>query len=60
MDNGDRIRMMNNEELAQEIWNWHEELFGNRFRFVSDIEDYLNKEAKPQNMYEAAMDELFG
>ena len=59
MNNGDRIRQMNNKELAKEIWKWHEELFSNRFRFVSDIEDYLNKETKPKNIYEDVMDELF-
>lgn len=59
MNNGDRIRQMNNKELAEEIWRWHEELFGTRFRFISDIESYLNKETKPRNIYEAAMDELF-
>lgn len=59
MNNGDRIRQMNNAELAQEIWNWHEELFGTRFRFVDDIENYLNQKTKPRNIMEAAIDELF-
>ena len=59
MNNGDRIRMMNNTELAKEIWDWHEKLFSSRFRFVSDIENYLNKEVKPKNVYEEAMNELF-
>lgn len=59
MNNGDRIRQMNNAELAEEIWNWHEELFGTRFRSIDDIERHLNKETKPRNIMEAAMDELF-
>ena len=59
MNNGDRIRMMNNKELAEEIWNWHEKLFDSKFRFVSDIENYLNKETEPRNIYEDAMNELF-
>ena len=48
MNNGDRIRQMNNKELAEEIWKWHEELMDGRYRFVNDIEHYLNKETKPK------------
>ena len=59
MNNGDRIRQMNNKELAQEIWRWNEVLFGTEFRFVEGIESYLNKKIEPRNIYEAAMDELF-
>ena len=59
MNNGDRIRKMNNNELAEEIWNLHEELLDGKFRFISDIEKYLNKKTEPQNIYEDAMNELF-
>ena len=59
MNNGDRIRQMNNKELAEELWRWNKELMDGHYRFVNDIEHYLNKETKPKNIYEAAMDELF-
>ena len=59
MNNGDRIRQMNNKELAQEIWRWHEVLFGTEFRFAEDIERYLNEKTEPRNIYEAAMDAQF-
>lgn len=59
MNNGDRIRQMNNKGLAKEIMRWHEVLFGTEFRFVEDIERYLNEESKPRNIAEAVMDELF-
>lgn len=60
MNNGDRIRAMRNKELAEEIWRMFEEVSDGRFRFVSDIEEYLDKETKPRNIHEAVMDELFG
>ena len=37
---------MNNKELAEEIWRWHDVLFGTEFRFSSDIEDFLNEKVK--------------
>lgn len=59
MNNGDRMRQMSNKELAEEIFRWHEVLFGTEFRFASDIENFLNKEVKPTNIHEAVFDELF-
>ena len=59
MNNGDRIRQMNNKELAEEIFRWHEVLFGTEFRFAEDIERYLNEKTEPRGNYEAAMNELF-
>ena len=59
MNNGDRMRQMTNAELAQEIWRWHEILFGTEFRFVDDIERFLNKDTKPRGIKEDVMDELF-
>ena len=59
MTNGDRIRQMNNKELAEEIMRWHGVLFGTEFRFAEDIERYLNERMEPKNIYEAVMDELF-
>lgn len=46
MNNGDKMRQMNNKELAEEIWRWHDVLFGTEFRFSSDIEDFLNEKVK--------------
>jgi len=46
MNNGDKIRIMNNRELAEEIWKWHEELFNTKYRFIADIENYLNQETE--------------
>ena len=60
MNNGDRIRQMNNKELAQEIFRWHEVLFGTEFRFVEDIERYLNEKTEPRNICEEVVNELFG
>lgn len=59
MNYGDRIRQMDNKELAEEIFRWHELLFGNEFRFPCDIERFLNTRMEPQNIHEAALDELF-
>ena len=59
MNNGDRIRQMNNKELAKEIFRWHEILFGTEFRFPSDIEIFLNKETTSKNIHEAVLNELF-
>ena len=59
MNNGDRIRQMNNKELAKEIMRWHGVLFGTEFRFTEDIERYLNENTEPRSNYEAAMNELF-
>lgn len=43
MTNGDKMRQMNNSELADEIWRWHEVLFGTEFRSPNDIERFLNQ-----------------
>lgn len=58
MNNGDRIRLKNNKELAEEIFKWHEILFGTEFIFSSDIEAFLDKEVEPRNIHEAAFDEI--
>ena len=48
MTNGDKIRQMNDEELAKEIFRWHEVLFGTEFRFAEDIERFLEKEVEEE------------
>ena len=61
MNNGDRIRQMNNKELAKEIMRWHEVLFGTEFRFAEDIEKYLNKKYDvPQSTLPEIADFLVG
>ena len=59
MNNGDRIRMMNNKDLAYEIFQIARRIGDENFCTVADIENYLNKENEPQNIYEDAMNELF-
>ena len=59
MTNGDKMRMMDNKELALDLYIWKEDFRNGTFKSLKDIENYLNQEVKPENIHEAAMDELF-